>query len=221
MRNLLHIVPLVCGALLTTTGWVRAVDPEAVDRAIKKGVEYLKAQQLGNGTWDHPQIGATALAGLALMHSGVPANDPAIRRAAAAVRAEGINLTYNYSLSLSILFLDMVGEESDIPLIQAMGIRLLAGQTPLGGWNYSCLDPGPKERKQLADLLQQHRPPSPPPPPPMMPWVPPLAHPMNRQRAQLDSAEPGSSVSGTTGADQGGSDAIQGGSNAVFLQSRG
>ena len=85
MRNLLHIVPLVCGALLTTTGWVRAVDPEAVDRAIKKGVEYLKAQQLGNGTWDHPQIGATALAGLALMHSGVPANDPAIRRAAAAV----------------------------------------------------------------------------------------------------------------------------------------
>ena len=77
----------------------------------------------------------------------------------------------------------MVGEESDIPLIQAMGIRLLAGQTPLGGWNYSCLDPGPKERKQLADLLQQHRPPSPPPPPPMMPWVPPLAHPMNRQRA--------------------------------------
>ena len=185
MKHPFYIGLLALAGLLATTGRIWAVDPEAVNQAIQKGVKYLKSQQLEEGIWDHPQIGATALAGLALMHSGVPANDPAIRKAAAAVRASGITLTHDYSLALSILFLDIVGEEADIPLIQAMGIRLLAGQNSRGGWTYSCLGPDLSEKKQLAKLLQSQRPPLPPPPPPMTSGISPMTPPFNPRRPRL------------------------------------
>ena len=185
MKHPFYIGLLALAGLLATTGRIWAVDPEAVNQAIQKGVKYLKSQQLEEGIWDHPQIGATALAGLALMHSGVPANDPAIRKAAAAVRTSGITLTHDYSLALSILFLDIVGEEADIPLIQAMGIRLLAGQNSRGGWTYSCLGPDLSEKKQLAKLLQSQRPPLPPPPPPMTSGISPMTPPFNPRRPRL------------------------------------
>jgi hypothetical protein len=151
------------------------VDPDAVDRAVARGVEGLRRLQGPDGTWPlHPegnprqlgmlavgatwpaaQVGATALAGLTLLECGVPANDKAVTRAADVVRQASVTLTHNYTLSLSILFLDRLGEPADIPLIESMTVRLLAGQTSNGSWSYDSPPLSDAEVRRLTTLLRQ------------------------------------------------------------------
>src|SRR5262245_27812321 len=78
----------------------RAADlsPQA-RQAIDRGVAALRKMQGGDGTWPHNEIGATALAGLALLECDVPAADPAVRKAAAAVRRGVLRSNYTYSLA--------------------------------------------------------------------------------------------------------------------------
>src|SRR5262249_53414823 len=101
-----------------------------VNRAIKSGVAYLKQSQAKDGTWSFPNeaafqaaagdtdAGATALAGLALLECGVPASDEAVQKAAALVRQRSVQMTYTYTLSLAIMFLDRLGEPGDVALIE-------------------------------------------------------------------------------------------------------
>jgi hypothetical protein len=142
-------------ALLVLTPAAPAEDTKAVDRAVERGVAYLRATQRKDGRWPLPAIGATALAGLTLLECGIPADDPGIQKAARAVREEASGVLVTYSLSLCILFLERLGDKSDEPLIQAMGVRLLAGQNSDGGWTYYCPSVSDAEQRRLKQLFKQ------------------------------------------------------------------
>src|SRR5262245_27743742 len=105
---------------------------QRIQASIARGVEYLKAKQGGDGGWVtgtgaavNYGIGPTALVGIALMECGVPANDPAIQKAALVVRGGALRETRTYQLSLALQFLDRMGEFNDEPLIQVLALRLM------------------------------------------------------------------------------------------------
>jgi hypothetical protein len=138
--------------------------PEAeqakVNEAIKRGVAFLKSQQLPSGTWSpgHHSVGYAALPGLTLLECQVPAADLAVQKAAYHVRTQSLSLTDTYDLSLAILFLDRLGERKDRLLIQQLALRLVAGQKPSGGWDYLCPLLSDPEMNQLMLFLHQTRP---------------------------------------------------------------
>jgi hypothetical protein len=147
------------GGLLWLTPLAPGADDDAIQRAIARGVAALKHGQESNGTWSFPQhtTGATALAGLTLLECDVPATDPAVLQAIKALRPATPELTDTYSLSLAILFLDRLGDPGDVPLIQSLAVRLLAGQDPLGGWTYDCPPISKDEMRRLKTLIQNRR----------------------------------------------------------------
>jgi hypothetical protein len=156
------VVAVLCGAPKA-----RAVDDKVLDKAVARGVAALKELQRGDGTWDRPnhmdrpeRVGATALAGLTLLECGVSPDDKSVSRAADVVRRAGVRLRFTYGLALSILFLDRLGDPGDVRLIESMTLRLLAGQSPQGGWSYTCPDPGDDEARRLTELLGRREPPT-------------------------------------------------------------
>ncbi|HWG46352.1 MAG TPA: HEAT repeat domain-containing protein [Gemmataceae bacterium] len=153
----------------STASPARAVDAEDIKQAIDRGVTSLRrVQGRDNGQWPHIKIGATALAGLTLLECGVADDDKAVLRAADAVRRSSITLTHTYSICLSILFLDRLGDPEDVPLIESLMVRLLAGQNSTGGWSYECppisaaetrrLQTNVNERKELVGRRERPRP---------------------------------------------------------------
>jgi hypothetical protein len=134
-------------------GSVAAAEPPGVDQAVDRGLAYLRKLQLADGSWPRGELGATALAGLALLECRVPADDPAVRKAAQKVRTDAIPLTHTYSIALSILFLDRLGDPADGPLLESLAVRLLAGQNDVGGWTYDCPAPPESEVRRLKGLL--------------------------------------------------------------------
>jgi hypothetical protein len=144
------------------------VDPLAVNRAIDRGVAFLKSQQnTENGTWVYSgegntkgtmSVGMTALAGLTLLHCGIAPKDPSVQRAARFVRSawtatlrdgnwgRDADTTYErrtYSVALTIVFLDQLGEAGDAVLIRVLTNWLLQTQNiRTGSWGYgSTLSP--------------------------------------------------------------------------------
>jgi hypothetical protein len=128
-------------------------EQQAVNHAIDRGVAYLKQTQRKDGTWYKPnerganirhfllksyQSGYAALPGLTLLECGVPANDPIVQQAARFVRSKAAKMDLTYELSLSILFLDRLGDPKDKKIIQTFALRLIAGQSATGGWGYRC-----------------------------------------------------------------------------------
>lgn len=128
-----------------------------IRQAIERGVASLKKTQAADGSWPYSSgvCGPTALAGLTLLECDVPASDPAVQKAAESVRQAAIRLEHTYSLALSIMFLDRLGDSADVPLIDAMTLRLLAGQRPRGGWDYQCPGPGEPEIRRLTTQLSE------------------------------------------------------------------
>src|SRR5262249_7133559 len=153
---------------LTLLSSLARADDKDIPRAIQQGVTFLKSQQ-ADGSWKYQDThaGATALAGLTLLECDVPADDPAVQKAAQALRPKTIELTHTYSLALASLFLDGLGEPDDGPLIQSMAVRLLAGQNSSGGWSYDCPPVNKDEARRLTILLQKRRSPPPSPPSPV------------------------------------------------------
>lgn len=150
------VIGLLTGVLLPmATPRARAVDRKRVDEAIEQGVTALRSMQRADGTWPHPEIGATALAALTLLECGAKPDDLPIKRAADAVRSGSTSLRKTYSLSLCILFLDRLDDPEDIPLIESMAVRLLAGQNNSGGWDYSCPPIPDKETRRLNDVARR------------------------------------------------------------------
>jgi len=162
MRLVSRIGVLAIVSQLWLTLCLRAADQDKVKQSIDAGVAALKAKQKDNGFWiygsdnspSHNSIGATALAGLALLECGVPADDEAIQRAAQAARISSIDLTHTYSLSLCILFLDRLGDKEDDPFIKKMTTRLVAGQQRDGCWAYYCPPSPAEDRKELTTTLK-------------------------------------------------------------------
>ena len=157
MRKLLQAV-LLAGLVLGVHGSsVRAADREAIEKAIDKGVTALRDKQGADGTWPYPDIGATALAGLTLLECDAKPDDKAVRLAADAVRKASLTLTHNYSIALSILFFDRLGDPADVPLIESLTVRLLAGQTASGGWHYRSPPISDAEMRRLQAQLNQRK----------------------------------------------------------------
>jgi hypothetical protein len=132
---------------------------EAVNRAIERGVSYLKRKQIDSGSWESHShaIGNAALPGLTLMECGVPAGDPAVQKATALVRREQAQMRATYELSLSVLFLERLGDQADRPLVQEMAARLVAGQQSDGGWHYHCPILDSAQQEELVRRLDRMR----------------------------------------------------------------
>jgi hypothetical protein len=143
---------------------LRADNEAAIRTAVEGGVNYLKNHQRGDGTWffggraldaEH-DVGVTSLGGLALLESGVPPLDPAVRKAAEFVRSTLRNTTATYDLSLGVLFLDRLGQAEDELLLEAASLSLAAGQSAEGGWGYTCPPAqGEDEVRRLRTLVQR------------------------------------------------------------------
>jgi hypothetical protein len=138
-------------------------EQEWVNNAIDRGVRYLKEKQQKSGTWpkrnNEHSVGYAALPALTLLECGVSPSDPLIQRTAHYVRSKRASLATTYELSLSILFLDRLGDPSDKSLIQTYALRLVAGQTATGGWGYRCPLIGPNVQKELMTALRYLNPP--------------------------------------------------------------
>ncbi|MBI2899367.1 MAG: terpene cyclase/mutase family protein [Planctomycetes bacterium] len=106
----------------------RAEKETSVEEAIKKGREWLAKQQQPDGRFPGwaggywvvtPVIGSTAMGIMALMHSGMRADDPVIRRAWEFVRAKSATMPREvYDVSLALLALEArysAGEKSITP----------------------------------------------------------------------------------------------------------
>src|SRR5262249_38721431 len=113
MTHSTRIALAVLTILLLTVSALPAAEEAEIQRAVDQGVKYLRSQQSLGGRWDHPELGATALAGLALMECGVPPTDPQIQSAARELRREARALSSTYSLALALLFFDRLGEKDD------------------------------------------------------------------------------------------------------------
>lgn len=136
----------ICLLFCSTTA-ARAAAKHEIDEAIKRGAEFLKQSQKADGSWQGNQgSGATALAGLALLESGiVKTSDPTVRKTADHLRAND-NETMTYSLALMIFFFDRLGDSRDKPLIKKLGERLRDGQLESGSWTYNCTPRPPQQR---------------------------------------------------------------------------
>jgi hypothetical protein len=131
-----------------------------VDNAIDKGVEFLKGAQTDQGDWlwkmykDSYLVGQCALPAYALLEAGVPAEAPVIKKAAEYLRPRVLQTDWTYELSLAILFFDRLGDPKDKNLIQALALRLIAGQHRTGGWSYRCLTLSEMNEQSLLKWLE-------------------------------------------------------------------
>ena len=129
-----------------------------VNEAVDRGIVFLFKTQGIWGTWTddakkHP-IGYAALPGLTLLECGEPKDHPAVRPAASFVRQNCARLDATYELALAILFLDRLGDPADEKLIQTLALRLIAGQSSTGGWNYHCPILSSQQSQQLLAALR-------------------------------------------------------------------
>ena len=128
--------------------------PKAVAATIKKGTDYLKSSFTGpraagiiSGSSGHG-IGPTALSGIALLEAKTPASEPAIKAITEAVRNAAYKESRTYQLALCLIYLDILEDPADVPLVQMLAVRLLAGQNADGGWSYFCVGKVSDETEQ-------------------------------------------------------------------------
>jgi hypothetical protein len=132
------------------------VNQANIAQAIERGVAHVKQQQQADGSWFHEWTeGATALAALTLLECDVDSEDPAIQKAAAYLRQGSVSVRKTYSIALTILFFDRLGKPTDVPLIESLGRRLVAGQNAYGGWTYYCPEVDQSEGARLSELLRK------------------------------------------------------------------
>lgn len=116
-----------------------------IRRAIDRGITYLKAQQNDDGTWRDPPGypgGITALCSLALLESGVTADDDALQRSLSQLRKLHPEVTY--VAALTTLVICAAEPERDQRLIQRQAKWLADHQKQAGAmtgaWGYPQAD---------------------------------------------------------------------------------
>jgi hypothetical protein len=132
---------------------IPAATPREVDAAIQKGVQFLKQDVSRASVARERELGEIALAGLALLECGVPGDEPTLKGVTALLRDAAFTETRTYHLALYILYLDRLGDPEDVPIIQMLAIRLLAGQNSQGGWTYECSFGSDEMHTQLRSAL--------------------------------------------------------------------
>ncbi len=133
------VVAMLCAAAWATS--VAAEDAE-LREAIADGTEFLKSRQdEASGTWKewkHMPGGVTALATLALLESGTPADDPAVRKSLEHLR--GLWPDTTYVVSLQTMVLAGAGAKKDRERIQHnvqwLEERQLNKGDRAGAWGY-------------------------------------------------------------------------------------
>jgi len=109
-----------------------------IDASIDKGVDYLLAQQLIDGSWAERQgayrNGSTSLALYALMKSGLPSKHPAVQKGLAFLRAEPAVKTY--SLGCQMLAVAETKEPAFLPWLEEMAADMGSWQLRGGMWSY-------------------------------------------------------------------------------------
>lgn len=132
-------VLIVALLLMAPLRAIAATEAE-VEAARVKGMEYLKSQQLTDGSWEFAsyKTGITALATLSLIENGMPVTDPVIDKGYRFVKRQSDDVKNTYEVALSVLLLARVGDRLDRSTIRMLGARLLAGQNKGGGWGYTC-----------------------------------------------------------------------------------
>lgn len=155
MRRTLSILVVTVFLLGVGAGRAGAVPPEQINKAVDRGVAALRKLQNG-GLWPHNEIGLTALAGLTLLECDVSPDDKVLVEAAGHIRTQVPTLATTYSISLAIMFFDRLGDVGDIPLIESLSLRLIAGQGKDGGWAYHCPIVGSQlESERLVYLISK------------------------------------------------------------------
>ena len=99
----------------------RPVDlaPEEVQRAIDRGIEYIKTSQKADGTWPDNELfggGLTPLCTLALLNAGVGVEDDSVRRALGHLRQ--IELSKTYAVALQTMVFCAARPQKDLALIR-------------------------------------------------------------------------------------------------------
>ncbi|MCI0638642.1 MAG: hypothetical protein L0Y70_06180 [Gemmataceae bacterium] len=114
-------------------------DEAKVAELVKKGAEWLKKTQHPSGTWGPAgqALNYVGLGGLTLLECGTSASDPSVQKAAKFVRDNMPKLHRTYEMSLCLLFLDRLGDKQDLPHIETLAMRLVAGQLANGAWTYN------------------------------------------------------------------------------------
>ncbi|WDQ19171.1 DUF4159 domain-containing protein [Rhodopirellula sp. P2] len=118
------------------------IDAPTVQRAIDRGVEYLRKSQTDRGGWDEytgQSCGLSSLCTLAWLNAGVSRNDPDMLRALHYLRR--FEPTQTYAVSLQTLVFCHVGALEDLPRIRRNVAWLTAQQKAAnsrnpGAWNY-------------------------------------------------------------------------------------
>ena len=147
---------------------------EAVGKAVARAVVYLKKQvdnNLQGETYAGNRTGIMALIGLALLESGVAADDPAVQKAVEEVRSKAAQLNNTYEISLCVWFLDRLGDAQDEERIRTLAAQLINGQAATGAWTYICNPMSAAQQKQLLEVLAKTDVSSPIPPGPGLPPV--------------------------------------------------
>ena len=136
---LLFLLPAILLGIFSSTSYGQVSD-RVIEQSRHKGMDYLKSQQLKDGSWtfDKHEVGITALCTLALLENGVPETDPIIEKGMRFIRKNTKDLTQTYDLALTVLLLSRTGNRKDRALIRTLSARLIAGQCTSGGWTYSC-----------------------------------------------------------------------------------
>lgn len=151
------LIPTEAPAETSPASWLPPKEQEKVNAAIDRAVQWLKNRQDKNGSWG-TRIGLAALPALTLLECGVPPEDIRIKKASQHIRKAIPALNTTYDLALAILFLDRLGDPVDNKLIQTCALRLVAGQSPAGGWTYECPIPTPKQEDDLLLVMRARRP---------------------------------------------------------------
>lgn len=132
---------------------VMGVTPQMVQNAISGGVEYLKATQNRNGSWEEQDIhigGISALCTLALLNAGVPIDDPKMARALDHLRSidpTSGTLQSNYVAALQTMVFCMADPKRDAGLIRRNVLWFIQTQKEKGlkpgSWGYPYGDGDP------------------------------------------------------------------------------
>ncbi|HET6423622.1 MAG TPA: hypothetical protein VFG20_08050, partial [Planctomycetaceae bacterium] len=109
--------------VVLTPAFVHAATEDQIEAARVKGMDYLKTQQLTDGSWEYAnyKTGITALTTLSLIENGMPVTDPVIDKGYRFVKRQAGEVKNTYEVSLSILLLARVGDRLDRATIRMLG----------------------------------------------------------------------------------------------------
>jgi hypothetical protein len=168
MKHLIFVVSLLSIALLTVP--VHADDPDEEDlapkvrKAIDRGMKYLRGLQ-HNGEWEHQGLAdkpgaVTTLAVLALLHAGMPPEDPLIQNGLKSIRQT--NPVWTYVVGLQTMVYALARQPVDKERIQTNVDWLInarvggKGGAKLQGWGYKADSPTADNSNTQYALLGLH-----------------------------------------------------------------